>query len=561
MRIFIYSLFLISQPVFSQDYTTLINAILELNSPKAIQESTDIASNDLEGQFLLHLAWKQWGNDGQSRLYAERCVRLASKQNANTQNYFKAHLLLSQYKTDEAISLFSELAFEKLDKLQKLFLLKALLDHNQASEKTTQQLASLAKHFEADSPLILTLRAKNMTAKKDYVKALKTLEKLSKLPSPYARIKAHYETGKVLILKNKNEMGMAEFQKAFSMATEIKDHLAIAEIADQISLNHARSGKFNLAMQMANLGVFSARLVGNKFLEYQLNNLLSWSNFSLGTSFGKSLQHHEKQFNLANKISSDPVIANVYNNLGYDLTVAGTVPIDSTIQLMHRANDIYAKTEKSHGRWYTLMNLVWQYRLKGDYQKSIAFGIQSVEEARRIKDRHAIIEAAFQLGESHLATNQIDKAKPYYDEASKWAGEKPDRDKYVHDIYRAKFDWESGGNRTQAIKMLEEASGFLKSGEVFYEMHARAILADYYLQQGNTDASKEQIEIISNPRRDYISFETQVMAAITKAKILKMEGNQQKASALLRSHLVQAQRIKATLLSKQISKALKSLEN
>ena len=552
---------IVSLPVFSQTKLEAIQDILEFNGSSVLQHFSDGETSVLNEQLLLTEAWALVGNDYKTELYANKARKRSLYESTAVQAYFEARLLLSQYKDDEATKIFSFLDYEKLSLLQQAFLLNHSIENGLSTPKIEEQLEALSNQLGRDMPLIHILQAKAKVASENYDIAIRILSNLLSHNSPYVQVKVCLELGKARIKQNNLATALADLKKGLDLAVEIKHHKAIAEICYQMSLTYARSGNFDAAIPLISIGTSSSRLIGNKMLEYRLNNILDWSYFSTGASFSKSLELEARQFELAKKIRQEQVIADVYNNLGYNLTVSGTASLDSTSQLMKRANGIYAKSENTDGRWYTLMNLVWQHRLMGDYKSSAKYGIQSVQQARSINDRHAIIESAFQLGETYIALGQIDEAAKYYDEAKKWAGTEMDRDRYVNDVYLAHFLWESGENKLEVIKMLEGAISFLKKGEVFYEMQARALLAKYYFRLGQKDLSIEQLAIFEKPRSNYIAFESRILASLTKSEILIQDGQVLKAKALLNSYLIQATQINAKMLESEILKALKLAGN
>jgi catechol-2,3-dioxygenase len=90
------------------------------------------------------------------------------------------------------------------------------------------------------------------------------------------------------------------------------------------------------------------------------------------------------------------------------------------------------------------MNLSWQYRLMNDLNTSEKYGRMAVEQAQADNDRHAIIEANTNLGETLLAQNKIEEAEVFYTSGLELSKQKNDRDKFVFEVYYSTI---SLGNR------------------------------------------------------------------------------------------------------------------
>ncbi len=341
-------------------------------------------------------------------------------------------------------------------------------------------------------------------------------------------------------LEQKNyDLGLNDASKAFDISKSGSDSLGMAESLFLLARASALLGKFEAAIDYGKIGAEMSRQLQDFDLEYKNNNVLSWSYFETDHDFEQILEHEKRQVFVVNQLEDDAAKAMVYNNFGYDYTIAGTLPLDSLIQYSKYANDYFAKTENNNGRWYTLMNLTWQHRLKKDFEKSEYFGKLSVERAIKDDDRHAIIEANTNLGETLIAQGKINEALPYYQDALNQSTQKEDRDKYVFDVYYSKFLWLIKA-REEAIWRLEEALEFLKTGEVFYEMLGRAYLADFYFQNGETEKAKEQIAILKNPRNHYFSFENKLLGALTEIKILRKQDEAEKAEEIMNNFLANA---------------------
>lgn len=322
-----------------------------------------------------------------------------------------------------------------------------------------------------------------------------------------------------------NAIETKEFSSAINFATEaLETYINIADTIGAIESNYliarasALSGEFNNAVIYGENGSELCKIIKNYPMEYKLNNTLSWAYFTLGKGFDETLEHQKRQMFVVNQLGDDDAKAMVYNNYGYDATVSGTVPLTDAIEYMKFANDYYAQTEKNNGRWYTLMNLTWQHRLINDLPKSEEYGRMAVEQAKIDNDRHAIIEANTNLGETLLTQNKIEDAKQFYESGLKLGKQKDDRDKYVFDIYYSRYLWETG-KKDEAISLLKIAVSFLENSEIFYEMLARAFLADYYFSTGNLREAEEQVKKFKNPRARYFSQESDVIASAIEAQI------------------------------------------
>ncbi len=322
----------------------------------------------------------------------------------------------------------------------------------------------------------------------------------------------------------------------------------------------AFSGDFQYALESAQQGAYIARARQDHQLELQLLNIMSWAQFETQVDFNAVLTHEARVIVVVQQTGSPIQKADVYNNLGYDLTVAGIVKLDSAIALMQYANQTYARQAQNQGRWYTLMNLTWQYRLKNDLNQSMKYGEMAVAQAKADDDRHAIVESCFQLAETLIEAGKTNTARPYYEMALKRSLEKDDRDKYVFDIYYGRYLWEIGKNK-EAIDRLQKAVEFLTTSEVFYEMHGRALLASYYFEQGEIDKADAMLHVIENPRHNYIAFETRFMAACTRARILQSMKKPDIANALLQSWMEEAEYNQSILLLQKGKQTLKDINN
>lgn len=325
-----------------------------------------------------------------------------------------------------------------------------------------------------------------------------------------------------------------------------QDTLGIMESLYLMARASALSNSFENAITYGEKGKQLCLLRENYSLEYKINNTLSWAYFALDKDFSKILEHQKRQLHVVDHLEDESAKASAYNNYGYDTTVSGSIALDSAITLMRIANDLYARTENSKGRWYTLMNLTWQYRLKNELEQSAYFGKLSAKQAKEDKNRHAIIEANANLGETLLCQNKLNEAVPYYEEALQWAEQNEDRDKYVFDVYYSRYLWQKG-DRANAIRILKKAIKFLETSEVFYEMLGRAFLATYSYEINDYDEAKKQLEVFENPRSEYISLEAKTLAKVIEAQLLNATDSEG-AKELLNDTSEQLKRIGAIQL-------------
>lgn len=326
------------------------------------------------------------------------------------------------------------------------------------------------------------------------------------------------------------EIELAMEKKDFSLVLKLagewfetvkkgKDTVAMAQSLYFLSRASALLGDFESAIDYGEMSSHITRELEACLMEYKASSILSWAYFMTQSPIERILAHQERQVFLVDRIDDRKAKALVYNNYGYDVTVSGTLPINDAITYMRFANDYYASEEGHKGRWYTLMNLTWQYRLRADYSNSEKYGYLSIEQARKEQDRHAIIEAFTNLGETLLAQNKLMEADTIYREAFEWGTKEVDRDKYVFDVYYSHYLWYKG-EIDKAITLADKAISFLETSEVFYEMLGRSLLAKYYYTIGEYDKGMDQITVIENPRSDYISFETRFIAALIKNNIM-----------------------------------------
>jgi len=367
------------------------------------------------------------------------------------------------------------------------------------------------------------------------------------------------ETQKDLIEKSEASMVTNDYTMAIKLAKEAlklskleKDSISMAEALYILARSSALSGDFNNVVIYGEEGKKITKRIINYPLEYKINNTLSWAYFEEGKSFDESSEHNKRQLFVVSKLNDNEAKASVHNNYGYDATVSGSVPLTEAIQYSKFANDYYAKTENHKGRWYTLMNLTWQYRLLNDLEKSEAYGLLSAAQAEKDNDRHAIVEANTNLGETLMAQNKMNEAKLVYESALKISAQKNDRDKYVFDVYYSRYLWNSG-KKKEAILLINNAINFLKNSEVFYEMLARAYLAEYYYLLGDSDKSQKQIDVFKNPRATYISQEAKIKASIIEAQLLAKNNNEE-ALKILNSSLNELNKSGAEYLKLKIQK-------
>lgn len=398
---------------------------------------------------------------------------------------------------------------------------------------TIEQL--LERQKPGEYPAIQLCLVDALANARQFERAGELLNPLQNSLFPYIKNTAYEKLARLHLLKRELEQAFDRAEQALGKNREIHHENGMVYCYYLMGVAKARQGAFEEAKKWSRQGAALARKIGNRQLEYHLNNTLSWAYFSNQESFDHILEHETRQFHLVNEMGDEMKKAGVYNNLAYDHTVAGRIPLDSAISLQKYANDVYARQEGNNGRWYTLMNLVWQHRLKGEYEQSAAYAKMSVDQALAIEDRHAVIEAAFQYGETLLAQGKIDEAGQYYDLGLQWRTEEEDRDAYVFDVYYANYLWATGEEK-QAIERLEDAVQFLTTSEVFYEMHGRALLAKYYLEWGRLEKAREQLGMIESPRSDYIAFESRWIAAQVRAALLEKEGNTEAAEALRRNY-------------------------
>ncbi|MEM7086247.1 MAG: hypothetical protein AAF489_08705 [Bacteroidota bacterium] len=359
---------------------------------------------------------------------------------------------------------------------------------------------------------------------------------------------------------NQNDSVLHYANEALILFEDNNDSLGIAESLSLAARASALSGDFDDALKFGERGSLLSKQIENFGLEYKLNSTLSWAYFVLKKDFFEILDHLERQLFVVDQLDDDQAKASVYNNYGYDTTVSGTVPLDSVITYMTFANNYYAKSENNNGRWYTLMNLTWQYRLKNDFAQSEHNGRLSVAQAKQDEDRHAIIEANTNLGETLLYQNKMQEATSYYQEALKWADRKEDRDRYVFDVYYSRFLWNIG-EHTLAIEAVKGAIQFLETDEVFYEMLGRAFLTQYCFETGDFEEVRKQLAIFKNPRSNYFSFESKVLAAISEAKILAKNNQKEEALLLLSALRDRSEILGAKLLLNEIAKAYQELSD
>ncbi|MEQ9008945.1 MAG: hypothetical protein RLP12_13740, partial [Ekhidna sp.] len=228
-------------------------------------------------------------------------------------------------------------------------------------------------------------------------------------------------------------------QIALELFEKEQDKTGQAEMYFHLARASAMHGNYQEAKRYGENGSVLAKEIEDLQLEYKINNILSWSYFSLGMGFEETIDHQNRQLKIVNQLNDEAAKAMIYNNYGYDATVSGLVHLDSAIKHMKWANDYYGKQENTHGRWYTLMNLCWQHRLKNELETSKAYGMHSLSQAKADSDRHATIEAATNLSETLIVLQNLEEAGEKLKEVNELANEQEDRDRYLYDIYYAHY--------------------------------------------------------------------------------------------------------------------------
>ena len=176
-------------------------------------------------------------------------------------------------------------------------------------------------------------------------------------------------------------------KKALEASRKISDTTEIVKSNYLIARASALSSDFNNAIIYGENASYLCKIFENYPLEYKINNTLSWAYFTQGRGFDENLQHNNRQLFVVDQMDGDNAKAIVYNNYGYDATVSGKVLLKEAIEYMKFANDYYAKIEKNNGKWNTLMNLTWQYRLINNLSKSEEYGRMAVKQAQIDNDR------------------------------------------------------------------------------------------------------------------------------------------------------------------------------
>ena len=392
-----------------------------------------------------------------------------------------------------------------------------------------------------------------------YEEVHQSVDNLMQEDDPLTRGKAMRIKGQAYQASRDLDQAEKWLKEAIDLNGSIYNREEMAYSLYYLGRTYAFKGDFDKALYNAEFASFLAKEMNNQRLELKINGLLSWTYYMTDQSFNRILDHEMRQFQVVSSVGTELEKAFNYNNFGYTLTIVGMADLDSAISLMEYARAVNAVKEGNNGRWHTLMNLTWQYRLKGDLKKSIEYGEQAFNQSMAIEDRHAIVETAFQLGESLTLSGAIDKAEKYYDIGLEWRGDEKDRDRYVFDVYYAMYLWRKG-KKNQAIESLKTAVEYLVNSEVFYEMHGRAILAQYLEAEGSEDEANEQLMFIEKPRNNYISYETRCIAAITRARLLAKKGEPKTALQLLQSWELFMEQMGADLLSNSVKRELELMK-
>jgi len=378
--------------------------------------------------------------------------------------------------------------------------------------------------------------------------------------------KSKYQEANNLNIQAKEAINLKHYQKALTYSEDalsiyqsLSDTLGLANSYYFLARASALSSNFNNAVKYGVKGSEICKNILNFEVENRINNTLSWAYFELGKGFDETFDHQQRQLFVVEQLDDDTAKASVYNNYGYDGTVSGKISLDKAMHYSKIANDHYAKSENNNGRWYTLMNLTWQHRLINDLVESEKFGRLSVAQAEADSDRHAIIEANTNLGETLLLQNKIDEAKPLYERGLELNSQLKDRDKFVFDLYHAHYMWLTG-EKDKSIGTLKAAIEFLEGSEIFYEMMARAFLAKFSFERNDLVEAKNQIAIFKKPRANYFSEEARMMVALVESQIIAMN-NTKEAIDFLKLKNSELNSSGAHLLKSNISKLIAHLEN
>ena len=300
---------------------------------------------------------------------------------------------------------------------------------------------------------------------------------------------------------------------AAEQAINIPQAVSISTVREQF-----KAGNHTVAEELANQLLEHAKAQGSLIGEFDALNLILAIRYGSNRYSEQLLAYEYRQENIAQELGDEQMLATVLNNLGYDLLTTGSAPIKEIIPRLERANDIYAKSEGHHGRWYTLMNLTWAYRKAGEFEKSLSAGEKALSQAQAIEDRHAIIETSLNLAETHLANRNIKQADALVALAKREAETQTDRDRHVYEVYAAQHSLETLKPVANLSKLIN-AVGALKSQEIFYEMLGRSVLAKHYLQKGNKSAAETEADKVLAAENDYVPREALARAAEVKAHL------------------------------------------
>lgn len=391
----------------------------------------------------------------------------------------------------------------------------------------------------------------------EFEEADKILMKLKKSQNPTTAAQAHRLSAQIFMNSREFNESINSARKALELSTLIEDRYEQSMCYYLLSRSFAMQSQFDSAKSIGKKGSSLARHNGFSAIEYDINNILDWSYFMLNEDFNVILVHEERLYETANNNDQK---ANIRNNLGYNLTVSGTAPLDSVSNLILFANDHYAQVEDNEGRWYTLMNMTWVHRLQGKLKSSMEYGRKSAKQAIEDDDRHAIVEANFQWAESLFVSGNKEKADSLYNATKEIAYSDNDRDRYVFDVYYQYHKWRSKQHDDETVEKLSEAINFLSETEVFYEMVGRVALAEILFYEEKYELAMKEIAMIETPRHNYISFEIKCLAALLKSRLMTLEGSHMIAKELLDNWASLTKRIGANYLTKKVMTTLNQIQ-
>lgn len=231
----------------------------------------------------------------------------------------------------------------------------------------------------------------------------------------------------------------------------------------------------------------------NKYIEAKTNHLLG-RYYTIISAYPKSLEAFLKAKNFFEKEKDNKQLMAIYNDLGglylylYEDEKAYYF-LNKAYELAKEENDLRYK-----GIYYANMSNF--YKEEEEYEKAIEALEEVLSTFNILHDTVTIVRAYKQLGETHFAMQQLEKAEEYYDKAYRLSLDTDDKFLQVPILLNYGRIYEKKGDRNRAVKFYKDAldladeEGFFREElsvllalTTFYENQNDYKLGNMYLKQ------------------------------------------------------------------------------